>query len=139
MILFIGTYNKKIRIWKMGKNSSQWKKFDPLTTNIFLIYFSSLNIIWNLLLIINLNTNVMLEAKHIWNATEISILRQKFESFCKIWVVDAGYLWFDSFYFATVNSTFDTASLSFFVINLHIDSSTFFVLDESFDCSGSLT
>ena len=32
----------------------------------------------------------MLEAKYIWNATKISILQQKFEIFCKIWVVDAG-------------------------------------------------
>ena len=28
----------------MGKNSSPWTKFDPLTTNIFWIYFSSLDI-----------------------------------------------------------------------------------------------
>ena len=28
LILLIGTYNKKIRIWKMGKNSSLWTKFD---------------------------------------------------------------------------------------------------------------
>ena len=45
LIAFIGTYNKKIRIWKMGENSSPWAKFDPLTTNIFWIYFSSLDII----------------------------------------------------------------------------------------------
>ena len=45
LISFIGTYNKKIKIWKMGENSSLSKKFDYLTTNIFLIYFSSLDII----------------------------------------------------------------------------------------------
>ena len=45
LIAFIGTYNKKIRIWKMGENSSPRTKFDTLTTNIFWIYFSSLDII----------------------------------------------------------------------------------------------
>ena len=34
----------------------------------------------------------MLEAKYIWNAAEVSILQQKSENFCKIWVVDTGYL-----------------------------------------------
>ena len=33
----------------------------------------------------------MLEEKCIWNATIISILQQKFENFCKLWVVDSGY------------------------------------------------
>ena len=66
----------------------------------------------------------MLEAKYTWNATKISILQQKFENFCKIWVADAEYLWFNSFYFVTVSSTFDTAYLSFFC-DKFIDSSTF--------------
>ena len=56
----------------------------------------------------------MLEEKCIWNATIISILQQKFENFCKLWVVDSGY----TFDFVTVNSRFDTVSLCFFVINL---------------------
>ena len=79
----------------------------------------------------------MLEAKYIWNPTKISVLQQKFENFGKIWVVNAGYLWFNSFYFVTVNSTFDTASLIFFVINL--STVALFVLDESFNCSNSLS
>ena len=33
----------------------------------------------------------MLEAKYVWNAA-VSILQQKSENFCKIWVVDTGYL-----------------------------------------------
>ena len=33
----------------------------------------------------------MLEAKYTY-ATKISILQQKFENFCKIWVADAEYL-----------------------------------------------
>ena len=80
---------------------------------------------------------MLVEAKYIWNATKISILQQKFENFCKIWVVDAGHFWFNSFYFVTVNSTFDTASLCFFVINL--STVALFVLDESFNCSNSLS
>ena len=79
----------------------------------------------------------MLEAKYIWNPTKISVLQQNFENFGKIWVVNAGYLWFNSFYFVTVNSTFDTASLIFFVINL--STVALFVLDESFNCSNSLS
>ena len=79
----------------------------------------------------------MLEEKCIWNATKISILQQKFENFCKIWVVDAGHFWFNSFYFVTVNSTFDTASLCFFVINL--STVALFVLDESFNCFNFLS
>ena len=35
------------------------------------------------------------------------------EKFCKVRVVGAGYLWFNSFYFVTKNSTVDTASLCF--------------------------
>ena len=38
LILFIGAYSKKIRIWKMEKNPSPRIKCDPLTTNIFWIY-----------------------------------------------------------------------------------------------------
>ena len=34
----------------------------------------------------------MLEAKNHLSFSEISILQQKFENFCKIWAVDAGYL-----------------------------------------------
>ena len=79
----------------------------------------------------------MLEAKYTWNATKISILQQKFENFFKIWVADAEYLWFNSFYFVTVSSTFDTAYLTFFVINLL--TVALFVLDESFNCSNSLS
>ena len=62
--------------------------------------------------IINLNTNVMLEAKDHFIFSESSILQQKFENVCKIWVVDAGYLCFNNcFYFITVISTFNAASL----------------------------
>ena len=71
-----------------------------------------------LLIIINLTTNVVLEAKYTRNATKILILQQKFENFCKIWAVDAAHLWFKSFYFVTLNSTFDIVSLCFSVINL---------------------
>ena len=74
----------------------------------------------------------MLEAKYIWNE-----MQQKFENFCKIFVVDAAYLWFNSFYFVTVNLTFDTASLCFLVINLW--TVALFILDESFNCSNSLS
>ena len=35
LISFIGAYNYKIKILKIGENSSPWTKFDPLTTNIF--------------------------------------------------------------------------------------------------------
>ena len=79
-----------------------------------------------MLLILNLNTNVMLEAKYTWNATKISMLQQKFENFCKIpsWCL---YLWFNSFYFVTINSTFDTASLCFFFIDKFIDKQQHFL------------
>ena len=79
----------------------------------------------------------MLEAKYIWNPTKISMLQQKFENFCKIWVVDAGYLWFNSFNFVTVNSTFETAFLCFLVITL--STVALFVLDKMFNCSNSLS
>ena len=43
---YIYSRNKKIRIWKMGKNSAPLAKLDPLTTNIIWIYnLSSLDII----------------------------------------------------------------------------------------------
>ena len=46
LISFIGAYNYKIKILKIGENSSPWTKFDPLTTNIFWIYnFGGLDII----------------------------------------------------------------------------------------------
>ena len=67
----------------------------------------------------------------------MSIFQQKFEHFCKIPVVDAGYHRFNSFYFATVNSTFDNASLWFFVI--YLLKVALFALDESFNCSNSLS
>ena len=67
----------------------------------------------------------------------MSILQQKFEHFCKIRVVDAGYHRFNSFYFVTVNSTFDNASLRFFVI--HLLKVALLALDESFNCSNSLS
>ena len=70
---------------------------------------------------------------------KISILQQTFENACKIWAVEAGYLWFNSFYFATVNLTFDTASLCFFEINLSTDTSTIFVFDENYNFSNSLS
>ena len=44
----------------------------------------------------------------------ISILQQKIENLGKIWVVDAGYVSFNCFYFITVISTFDTACYVFF-------------------------
>ena len=102
----------------MRKNSSLWTKFDPLTTNIFWIYnWNSLDI--SVLLIINLNTNVIWEAKNHLIFPKTSILQEKFEFFCKIWVVDAGYLDLTNcFYFFTVISAFDTAYLCFFVIHL---------------------
>ena len=80
----------------------------------------------------------MLEVKDIWDATKISILQQKFENFFKIWVVDAGHLWFNSFYFVTVNSPFDTASFVFFC-DKFISTVALFVLDESFNWSNSLS
>ena len=46
----------------------------------------------NFLLMINRNTNVILEAKNNLIFSKTSILQQKFEFFCKLWVVDAGYL-----------------------------------------------
>ena len=57
---------------------------------------------------------MILETKYRWNATKISILQQKFENFCKIpsWCL---YLWFKSFYFVIVNSTFDTAFCDKFI------------------------
>ena len=79
----------------------------------------------------------MLEANYIWNATRISILQKNIENCCKILVVDAGYLWFNSFYFFTVNSTFETASLCFFEIDLL--TVALVVLGESFNCSYSLS
>ena len=72
----------------------------------------------------------MLEVKYKWNAIKISILQQEFENFCKIWGLDAGYFWFNSFYFFTVISRFDTPSLCVFAINL--STVVLFVLDESF-------
>ena len=43
-------------------------------------------------------------------------MQQKFESFFEIFIVDAGCLLFNSFYFViTVNSTFDTASFAVFL------------------------
>ena len=59
----------------------------------------------------------MLEAKYIWNAKKIAILQQEFENFCIIWVVDAGCLWFNSFYFVAV--------LPCVFCNKFIDSTTF--------------
>ena len=58
-------------------------------------------------------------------------MQQKVEIFCKLFVVDVGYLSFNNFYFVTVNSTFDAAPLHFFVINL--TTVALFVLDESHD------
>ena len=80
-----------------------------------------------MLLIINLNTNVMLEPnKYIWNATKISILQQKFEHFCKIWVVDTGYHGFNRVFFVTQWTQHSTLlPCVFFVRNLLTDSSTF--------------
>ena len=43
-----------------------------------------------MLLILNLNTNVILEAKNHLIFSKTSILQQEFEFFCKIWVGDAG-------------------------------------------------
>ena len=134
MISSIGTYSKKIRIWKMGENSSPWTKSDPLTTNIFWIYFSSLDKIkWNLLLIINLNTNVMLEAKYVWNATKISKLQEKFETFIQNM---ARWCWvplINSFYFVTVLPCVSVCEF-FLVINLST-----VAVDESFNSSNSLS
>ena len=46
-------------------------------------------------------------------------------------------IWFNSFYFATLNSTFDTGLLCFFVIT--VSAVAVFVLDESFSSSNSLS
>ena len=76
----------------MDKNSSPWTKFDPLATNIFWIdKLSSLDII-KCLAYHQPNTNVILEAKNHLIFSKTTILQQKFDFFCKIWVVDAGYL-----------------------------------------------
>ena len=45
------------------------------------------------------NTSVILEAQNHLIFSKNSILPQKFEIFFKIWVVDAGYLWFNLFLF----------------------------------------
>ena len=77
----------------MGKNSSLLVRFDPLATNIIWIYnLSSFDIIQFLACH---NTNVILEAKNHFIFSKTSILQQKFKFFCKIRVVDAGYLWFN--------------------------------------------
>ena len=91
-----------------------------------------------MLLLINLNTNVILEAKNHLIFSKTSILLQKFKMFCKIWVAaDAGYLWFNYFYFVTVISTIRHCLLVFFC-DKFINSSTF-VLDKSFNCRNSLS
>ena len=69
--------------------------------------------------IINLKHQCDVEAKNHLIFSKISIFQQKFENFCKIWVVDAGYLRFNCFYFVTVISLFDTVSLCFFMIKWH--------------------
>ena len=48
-------------------------------------------------------------------------MQQKFENFCKIWVVDAGYLWFNSFYFVTVNSTIKLINQLCYFVTQSID------------------
>ena len=80
-----------------------------------------------MLLIINLNTNVMLEPnKYIWNATKISILQQKFEHFCKIWVVDTGYHGFNRVFLSHSELNIQHCFLVFFFVrNLLTDSGTF--------------
>ena len=97
---FIGTYNQKIRLSKMCKNCSPWTKFDPLTTSVFWIYnFSSLDKT-KFVPFQNLNTNLMLvtptqKQKVTWLSQQFQVPKKKIEKFGKIWVVDAGYLWFN--------------------------------------------
>ena len=82
-----------------------------------------------MLLIINRNTNVILEAKNHLIFSKTSILRQKFEIFCKIWVFDAAYLWF-SLLFLFRDSDLDIwHCLLVFFCDKFISSSTF-VLDK---------
>ena len=131
---FIGTYNKKIRIYKMGENSSSLTKLYPNNQHLFWIYFSSLDII-KFDAYHKSYTNVMFETQYMWNATKIWKSLQNMCSWCWVPLI----LWFNSFYFVTVNSTFDSASLCFLcVCGKFIDRQRHF-LDESLNCSNPLS
>ena len=107
MAIYIYLRNKdleKIRIWKMGKNSSLWTNLDPLTTNIFWIYnLSSLDLI-KYLAFHKSQHQTLLEAKNYVIFSKTLMLRTFDLTNC--------------FYFFTVISTFGTAYMSFFMINV---------------------
>ena len=63
-------------------------------------------------------------------------MQQKLENFCKIFVVDAGYLRFNSF-FCHRELNIRHCFLAFFVIDLSTVALS--VLDGSFNCSNSLS
>ena len=78
---------------KTGQNSSQWTKFDPLTTNIF--EFTTLAVLDTTKFVDFHKSTPMwshshTEVKSHFIFSEISTLNLKIEKFGQIWVVDAG-------------------------------------------------
>ena len=132
MAIYIYLRNKdleKIRIWKMGKNSSLCTNLDPLTTSIFWIYnLSSLDLI-KYLAYHKSQHQTLLEAKNylIFSKT-----------FSKISVVDVAYLWFNKLFLFLHSNLNIWHCLHVFFYDKCICSSTF-VLDKSFNCSNSLS
>ena len=83
----------------MGKNSSLWTKVDPLKL-LASFEFTTLAV-WtqqNLLLFLNLNTNVILvkprskTSLDFLNNLNFTAKKKKKENLGKMWVVDAGYV-----------------------------------------------